>query len=248
MAHPSICLVVPCRDDAAFLERCLRSFTTQTAPLDGIVVVDNASTDNTAEVARRFGAHVVDERRVGITWAAAAGYDAAAELGHDIILRTDADAWADPGFVATLRAEWDRRARSRKRVVGLMGRATFDLPVGGKAASALYVSAYRLTVGSALGHAPFFGTDCSFTTSWWREVRDDLDLPDTTSHDDIQLSFAVRPHETVRYAPALNLRMDSRPLRGAVQLRRRFARGWHSVMRGFGRSAPPRRLVERWTR
>ncbi len=210
-------------------------------------MVDNASTDNTSEVARSFGAHIIYEQQVGITWAASAGYDAATQLGHHIILRTDADAWAQPGFVDKLRHEWARPAPNSKRVVGVTGRATFDLVAGGKLASAIYLNAYRLSVGAALGHTPFFGTNASFTTQWWSEVRDSLDLSDTQSHDDIQLSFAVRPNETVRYVPTLNLHMDPRALKGAAQLHSRFSRGWHSMLKGFAYSAPPRRLVERWT-
>lgn len=59
--------------------------------VDRIVVVDNASTDRTAEVAREFGAVVVQEPRRGYGSACLAGISRARELGADIYLFLDAD-------------------------------------------------------------------------------------------------------------------------------------------------------------
>ncbi|SDL61960.1 Glycosyltransferase involved in cell wall bisynthesis [Corynebacterium mycetoides] len=244
--QPTIGLVVPCLNDAALLARCLDSFTSQTRPFDRVIVVDNGSTDESADVARSAGATVVAEARRGITWAARAGYDEAAALGLDLIVRTDADAWADPTYTARLLQAWDQARAPRKEVVGITGSARFDIPGWrGRIASRAYLGAYRLSVGAALGHPPFFGTNCSLTTSWWCDIRGALDPADTESHDDIQLSFAVRPHETVVFRPELAVGMDPRALYGARQLARRFARGTHSMRRGFAVSPPHRRLVER---
>lgn len=246
-ARPTIALVVPCRNDAALLDRCLASFADQTVPFDGIIVVDNGSTDDSAAVARSHGAVVIPEERVGITWAMRAGLDAAAARGFDIALRTDADVVAGRGYVDKLRRAWDReRERRGTRVVALTGDARFDIPGWrGDALSRAYLGAYRLSVGSALGHAPLFGSNCAIDLRWWEEVRGSVDSADTYAHDDIQLSFAVRADETVAYVRDLTLVMDDRALRGAAQIRRRFARGWHSMMRGFAVSPPWRRLPRR---
>lgn len=247
---PTVAVVVPCLNDAALLERCLRSFAAQSSPPERVIVVDNGSTDDSAQVAAGFGAQVVAEPRRGITWASRAGYDAACAEGVNLIFRTDADAWVDPDFIANLRDAWAREsARPRsKRVVGLTGTATFELERFGTAASRAYLGAYRYSVGSALGHPPFFGTNCAFTADWWAQVRDTIDSADTRVHDDIQLSFAVRADETITYTPNLQVMMDARALRGATQLRTRFARGWYSMMRGFASSPPPRRLLARLQR
>ena len=246
----NIALVVPCLNDAELLARCLASFRSQTRPLNQIIVVDNGSTDSSAAVAASFGARVVSEPRRGITWAARAGYDAAFAHGADLIVRTDADAWAGPTFVEELVAQFasllDASSEHTACPVGITGGAAFDLPVGGALLARLYLGAYRASVGSALGHPPFFGTNCAFFARWWGEVRSTVDSADTFVHDDIQLSFAVRPHETVLYSPRPSVRMDSRALRGGAQLRRRFRRGWYSMLRGFQSSPPPQRLLARW--
>ncbi len=54
-------LVIPCRDEAAALPGVLRRVPAGM----GIVVVDNGSTDGTADVARALGARVVHEFQLG---------------------------------------------------------------------------------------------------------------------------------------------------------------------------------------
>ncbi len=56
-----------------------------------VVVVDNASTDRTAQVAESVGAVVVHQPRRGYGYACAAGVQKAYELGADIIVFLDGD-------------------------------------------------------------------------------------------------------------------------------------------------------------
>ena len=52
----TISVVIPTRNDADMLAVCLAALAGQTRPADEIVVVDNASTDNTAAVCAAAGA------------------------------------------------------------------------------------------------------------------------------------------------------------------------------------------------
>lgn len=58
-APPSVSVVVMCRDAEPTLRQALRVLAEQDVPASEIVVVDNASTDGTAALARRAGATVV---------------------------------------------------------------------------------------------------------------------------------------------------------------------------------------------
>lgn len=69
----SVSVVIPVRDDAEELEKCLALLARQSVRPFEVVVVDNGSTDASAEVARRWGAVVVVEPRPGIPAAAATG-------------------------------------------------------------------------------------------------------------------------------------------------------------------------------
>ncbi|MDO5511634.1 glycosyltransferase family A protein [Corynebacterium sp.] len=247
MSAPStrtISIVIPCLNDAELLRRCLASLAEQEVAPEEIIVVDNGSTDGSAQVAARSGARVITEPRRGITWATHAGFDAATGA---ILARIDADVIAAPDYVRRLHAAWDAAERSPgRRVVGVTGVARFALPGWrGDLASALYLRAYRRSVGAALGHHPLFGTNYSVRAEWWRKIRTRLDSADTFAHEDMQMSFEVGPDETVWFQPDLTLDMDARPLYGGRQMIRRFRRGMHTILRAWRHHPPQRRLAAR---
>ncbi|MDZ7265924.1 MAG: glycosyltransferase family 2 protein [candidate division KSB1 bacterium] len=60
-------------------------------PVSAIIVVNNNSSDHTAEVARAAGAQVVEEPRAGYGAACLTGVNAAEQLGADLIVFLDGD-------------------------------------------------------------------------------------------------------------------------------------------------------------
>jgi GT2 family glycosyltransferase len=94
---PRVAAVVLSVDEAHRLESCLPPL----ASADEVVVVDNACTDATAEVAERRGARVVSlaERR---SYAAAMNAGLAATRGADAVLLVNADCVLEPGAVEAL--------------------------------------------------------------------------------------------------------------------------------------------------
>ena len=100
----TVSIVVPARNEEELLPSCLRALTTQDyeGPLE-IIVVDNGSTDRTAERARCSGVTVVSEPRHGYVIALACGFSAAT---GDIIATTDADTVPPPNWVSTLVREY----------------------------------------------------------------------------------------------------------------------------------------------
>src|SRR5438309_2940445 len=79
-----VTVVMPAYNAALTLERTLKEIDRKI--VDEIIVVDDASRDNTAEVARRLGLHtIVHDRNRGYGGNQKTCYTAALELGADIV-------------------------------------------------------------------------------------------------------------------------------------------------------------------
>lgn len=90
--------VIPAYNEQAYVGDCLRSILDQAGDHDiEVIVVNNASTDSTAEVARSFpGVIVVDESRKGLTFARQAGFERATGT---LIANVDSDSRLTPGWL-----------------------------------------------------------------------------------------------------------------------------------------------------
>jgi glycosyltransferase involved in cell wall biosynthesis len=106
-----ISLVIPCLNEADTLEICLRKASEglKNCQTNGeIIVADNGSTDDSAEIARRFGARVVSVAEKGYGNALMGGI--AAARGKFVVM-SDADLSHDlselPKFLEKLRAGFD---------------------------------------------------------------------------------------------------------------------------------------------
>jgi glycosyltransferase involved in cell wall biosynthesis len=97
---------IPCYNEAAFLPVTLAALPRAVPGFDLVewLVVDDGSTDGTAEVARRCGVHhvVVLPRNKGLAHAFMAGLTAALKAGADVIVNTDADNQYDASCIADL--------------------------------------------------------------------------------------------------------------------------------------------------
>ncbi|WP_210505253.1 glycosyltransferase family 2 protein [Naasia sp. SYSU D00057] len=236
----TLSVVIPVKDDAVPLERCLRDLAAQTRAPDEIVVVDNGSTDDSAEVARRFGARVVPEPRPGIPAAASTGYDAAT---GDVVARCDAD--------SRLPRDWTERVLAGLADVdAVTGPGRFyDVPARlarlSRLFSALYLGAYVATTGLALGHAPLFGSNLGMRRSAWLAVREDVHRDDPEIHDDLDLAVHLGTGHRIRWDRSLVVGISSRPFRDRAALRRRFRRGMRSLTLHWPEEYPPYRWARR---
>lgn len=107
-AWPRVTVIVPARNEVRNIERCLRSLVVSDYPSFDVVVVDDRSTDGTAEAARPVGkgnataVTVIEglplpEGWFGKPWACHQGQQAAR---GELLLFTDADTWHGPELLA----------------------------------------------------------------------------------------------------------------------------------------------------
>jgi cellulose synthase/poly-beta-1,6-N-acetylglucosamine synthase-like glycosyltransferase len=99
---PPVSVIVPAFNEAVVIEQTVRALAASTYPLLEIVVVDDGSTDDTADVVQRLGLACVRVIRQANTGKAGALNTAIAGARHDIIVSVDADTAFQPDTVAIL--------------------------------------------------------------------------------------------------------------------------------------------------
>lgn len=104
MSAPRFSVIIPAYNAAATLPRAIESVLEQTWPAHEILVVDDGSSDATADIARHYGGSVklIQQPNRGVSVARNAG--AAAAQG-DWLAFLDADDWYEPDRLR-LHAEW----------------------------------------------------------------------------------------------------------------------------------------------
>lgn len=202
-------------------------------------MVDNASTDASAAVARAAGARVVGCEEPGIPAAAARGYDAA---DGDVLLRLDADCVPAPTWIAAMMGAF----AARPDVAAVVGGARFidgPRPLRGPLA-ALYLGAYAAVGTVTLGHLPLFGSNLGLRRQAWLGIRSAVHRHDAELHDDLDLSFHLGERGRIRFAPAARMGISMRPFGSGRSFVRRVARGFRTVVVHWPHDFPP----ERWRR
>lgn len=98
----TIAIVIPALNEAEALRHHLPEFPEEL--IKRVIVVDNNSTDATAQVARAAGATVVNEPVRGYGRACWRGFQAAIEMGAEIVVFMDGDGSDDPADLPAMLA------------------------------------------------------------------------------------------------------------------------------------------------
>lgn len=107
MKRPLISIVVPAYNEEVYLGYCLESLVEQDFPKDKfeIIVVDNASTDKTSQIAKNFRVKVIKETKKGVVFARQKGTMAAK---GEIIISFDADSEAPPSWLKRISEHFEK--------------------------------------------------------------------------------------------------------------------------------------------
>ena len=144
-ARPArVAVVVPCHDEAESIARVVAAFKSQLPDAD-LVVVDNASQDETAAEAQRAGARVIGESRLGKGFALLTGFAETRDADWTIMVDGD-DTYAAEDVEQLLAAATQKQA---DMVVGtrLEGAGVNALPPGHSLGNRLFIALARFLFG-----------------------------------------------------------------------------------------------------
>lgn len=136
----TISVIVCAYNEEGYIDPCLQSLRSQSRLPDEIIVIDNASSDRTGQVARQVpGVRVVDEPRKGLVIARERGRQ---EARGDVLVYVDADCRAPRTWLERI----ERRFAGDARLIALSGNYRFyDWDWWGRA----LLRAYDFTLGPA---------------------------------------------------------------------------------------------------
>jgi glycosyltransferase involved in cell wall biosynthesis len=140
LAEVKISVIVCAHNEERFIAACVCSLLAQTRLPDEIIVINNASTDRTGDIARGLpGVLVVDEPRKGLVVARECGR---AEAAGDLLVYLDADCRAPLHWLQRIEARFERDVD----LLALSGNYRFyDWDWWGR----LLIRAYDFTLGPA---------------------------------------------------------------------------------------------------
>lgn len=206
-----VAILVCAYNEEQYLPRALTAINKQTVGNDvyDVIVVDNASTDKTAEIAREFGAIVVRESRKGIPFAMKAGCDYAHRLGYEIVAQTDADSEVSLRWLEVALAGLKQKG---DLVVGVTGMILFyDVPeilnIVVKGLYSLMISTNKLMGG----FVQFTGSNMAFKLEPFANAGG-VDIRFLISAD-VELSKRMIKYGRIEYLSKMIVRVSPRRFR-----------------------------------
>jgi len=183
MDDKRISIIIPAYNEERHLVGCLEAIAKQTAKPYEVIVVDNNSTDKTADIARQFPfVTVVAEPRQGIVFARNRGFNAAT---GDILARIDADTILPSDWVAQIQTFYAEAAHAKSAVTG--GCYFYNLR-SGRAVGRMYDLVVHRLNRLLLGYYFPWGANGALPREAWLAARDSVCMRNDM-HEDLDLGI-----------------------------------------------------------
>ena len=181
----SLSIVIPAYNEERHIAACLDSIATQTSMPDEVIVVDNNSTDQTVQIARRYPfVKIVRESEQGLIPTRNHGF----RVAHgDVLARINADVILEPDWVAIAKAHFDADAK----LGGLTGPAATCLIPPHFGRVRLISRWYLLRSDAYFRVRVMWGANMVIRASAWREINTAACSDDTIVHEDQDLSLLL---------------------------------------------------------
>lgn len=196
-----ISVVIPAHNEEAYLPGALKAVAAQTLKPLEVIVVDNASTDRTREVAEAHGARVVFCARKGVAFARQAGLLAAR---GEWVAMTDADSLPTERWL-------ERLAARASGAVALYGPLRFYGVSPLEAAFSEWGYRAFLNLMALLGRPNLAGANMMVHKEAALKVGG---FPEVEAREDVLLGWKLKGLGPLRYVPDALVLTSARRLRG----------------------------------
>ena len=192
-----ISIVIPVYNEENYLPDCLESIARQTLRPYEVIVVDNNSTDNTANIAEQYSfVKLLRETRQGVVYARNRGFNAAS---GQIIARIDADTRLPSGWIAIVNDYFE----AHKEVAAVTGGPHFYDIFWPSFFDNVQVVLYQYFQKWLTGSYMLWGANMAMRKTAWELIRDDC-TRHTGIDEDIDLTLCMNKKSLqVIYLPGL---------------------------------------------
>ena len=186
-----ISMVIPAYNEGKFLRQCLESLAKQTVMPYEVIVVNNNSTDDTAQVAGEFAfCTVIQEPRQGSSFACFTGFSRAS---GEVIGRIDADNILPPDWCEKMLASLERHQAS-----AVVGVCTFYNVRCSKLFEIFHSMIYHRLQPAIAGTQILWGTNMGITSAAWQSIEKEcVSLPQVDEDICISLLLGSRNQKIV---------------------------------------------------
>jgi len=214
---PRISVVIPAYNEEKYLAECLASFQNQSFKSFELIVVDNNSTDRTAEIAKSFGARIVHETVQGMIPARERGFR---EALAPIIARTDADTLVPPNWLEIIYSTF----QSHPKTVGLLGVLSAPNEKMPDQIFLWFTKIFFVNLGKFFtGHVFMIGSNMALKKSAWEKVK--VHTLDKLVNEDVDLACHLSEVGEILFVPNLIV---------PISLRRVVENPWKGAARYLG--------------
>lgn len=186
-----ISVVIPAFNEEKHIKACLTNLFNQEEKPDEIIIVDNLSTDHTADIAKKFDVILIEAKFQGIANARDMGFNAAR---YDIIARCDADSIVPGDWIKRIKINFEK-----EKIDGLIGPIIYyDLPLK----STIYAKIFIHFMNFVQKHHTIIGNHMAISKTIWEKIRNGVCSNNNLFHEDIDLAIHVHKHGgTIKYDP-----------------------------------------------
>ncbi|MBM3134215.1 MAG: glycosyltransferase family 2 protein [Chloroflexi bacterium] len=212
-----ISVVIPAYNEARYIGDCLEALQAQTYPPQQfeIIVADNGSSDDTARLARAYGARVVMELKKGVALARQRGFQ---EARGPIIASTDADTRVPPWWLERMAGHFS----GEQGLGGVCGPVYFADGRPHERLIMRYPVTWAMSLSNHLGHTWWGGSNFAVRAALFWQVGGFSGFDNAgLVGEDIYLAQQLRPVTQLLFDPRLAVYTSAR----------RTGEGYASILR-----------------